>query len=248
MTLNKLKSSIHTILIYPLIFMFSYLLKGKKEKFKSFFQNSFKNSQNENILTLDIEKFDFINKIKYFFDKNSLLYDKTKIDYTLDLNISPEKKEFRVFDFAKKIDMFYSLSMLSSRVSNDNLLITFNIVNKKFNDENANNFLKYLLITYFSRKIDCIFISKDSIKDENILKVFDTLNTHIEDSKFINFSNSKDLNVITCKKNNKKFDIIWLSTNREIELTDFKKVYDKFGNLLEKNIKITKSPIYAFHQ
>ena len=248
MTINKLKSSIHTILIYPLIFMFSYLLKGKKEKYKSFFQNSFKNSQNENILTLSIEKFDFKNKIKYFFDKNSLLYDKTKIDYTLDLDINPETKEFRFFDFAKKIDMLHSISMLSSRVTNNNLLFDFKIINKKFNDENINNFLKYLLITYFSRKIDTVFISKDSIKDKNIVKVFDTLNTNLEDSKFINFSNSKDLYVITCEKNNKKFDIIWLSTNREIELTDFKKVYDKFGNLLEKNIKITKNPIYAYHQ
>ena len=246
--MNKLKSSIHTILIYPLIFIFSYLLKGKKEKYKSFFQNSFKNSYNENILTLNIKKFDFKNKIKYFFDKDSLLYDKTKIDYTLDLDINPQIKEFRIFNFAKKIDMLYSVSMLSSRVSNDNLLFSFNIINKKFNDENINNFLKYLLITYSSRKIDSIFIAEDSRKDKNILKTFETLNTHLEDSKFVKYSNSKDLYVITCEKNNKKFDIIWLSTNREIELTDFKKVYDKFGNLLEKNIKITKSPIYAYHQ
>ncbi len=248
MTINKLKSSIHTILIYPLIFMFSYLLKGKKEKYKSFFQNSFENSQNENILIIKIDEFDFKNKIKYFFDKDSLLYDKTKIDYILDLNINPEKKEFRVFDFAKKIDILHSVSMLSSRVSNNNLLLNFMIVSKEFNDENINNFLKYLLITYFSRKIDSVFISKDSIKNKNIVNVFDTLNTYLEDSKFINFSNSKDLYVITCEKNNKKFDIIWLSTNREIELTDFKKVYDKFGNILEKNIKITRSPIYAFHE
>lgn len=119
---------IHSILIYPLIFMFSYLLKGRKEKYKKFFQNSFKNSQNENILTLNIEKFDFKNKIKYFFDKDSLLFDKTKIDYLLDLNINPEKKELRIFNFAKKIDMLYSVSMLSSRVSNDNLLLNFKII------------------------------------------------------------------------------------------------------------------------
>ena len=137
--------------------------------------------------------------------------------------------------------------MLSSRVSNDNLLFSFNILNKKFNDKNINNFLKYLLITYFSRKIDFVFIGKDSIKDENILKVLDTFNNHIEDSNFIKFSNSKDLYVITCEKNNKKFDIIWLSSNREIELTDFKKVYDRFGNLLKENIKITNKPIYAYH-
>lgn len=248
MSINKLKSSIHTILIYPLIFMFSYLLKGKKEEYKSFFQNSFKNSQNENILSINIDTFDFKNKIKYFFDKDSLLFDKTKIDYTLNLDKSPEIKEFRIFDFAKKIDMLYSVSMLSSRVSNDNLLFDFNLVNKKFNDENINNFFKHLLIAYSSRKIDTIFLLKDSIKNKNILKVYDTFNLHLEDSKFIKFSNSKDLYVITCEKKNKKFDIIWLSSNREIELTDFTKVYDKFGNLLEKDIKITKNPIYAFHE
>ena len=248
MTINKIKASIHTILIYPLIFMFSYLLKGKKEKYENFFQNSFKNSKNENILIIKIDKFDFKSKIKYFFDKNSLLYDRTKIDYSLDLNVNPEKKEFRVFDFAKKIDMLHSISMLSSRVSNNNLLLNFKIVSKEFKDENINNFLKYLLTTYYSRKIDSVFISKDLIKDENLLKAFDTLNKNLEDSKFIKFSNSKDLYVVTCEKNNKKLDIIWLSTNREIELTDFKKVYDKFGNLLEENIKITKSPIYAYHQ
>jgi hypothetical protein len=228
--------------------MFSYLLKGKKEKYKNFFQNSFKNSQSENILIIKIDRFDFKNKIKYFFDKDSLLYDKTKIDYTLDLNINPERKEFRVFDFAKKIDILHSISMLSSRVTNNNLLFNFNLINKKFSDENINNFLKYLLTTYFSRKIDYVFISRDSMEDKKILKVFDTLNLNLEESKFINFSNSKDLYVITCEKNNKKFDIIWLSTNREIELTDFKKVYDKFGNLLTKDIKITQSPIYAFHE
>ena len=248
MTINKLKAYIHTFLIYPLIFMFSYLLKGRKEKYKKFFQNSFKNSQNENILTLNIEKFDFKNKIKYFFDKDSLLFDKTKIDYLLDLNINPEKKELRIFDFAKKIDMLYSVSMLSSRVSNDNLLLNFKIIDKEFNVENINNFLKYFLIAYLSRKIDYVFIEKELIKNEDFLKVFNTLNTYLADSEFITFSSSKDLNVITCKKNNKKFDIIWLSSNREIELTDFKKVYDKFGNILEKKIKITKSPIYAFHE
>lgn len=248
MTIKKLKSSIHTILIYPLVFMFAYLLKGKKEKYKNFLQNSYKNSQNENILNLNIEKFDFKNKIKYFFDKDSLLYDKTMINYDLDLDINPEKKEFRVFDFTKKIDMVYSISMLSSRVSNDNLFLTFNLFNKKFNEENINNFLKYLLTTYVSRKIDTIFISKNSIENKNILNVLNTFNSYLEDSKFINFSNSKDLYVLTCEKNNKKFDIIWLDSNREIELTDFKKVYDKFGNSIEENVKITKSPIYAFHQ
>ena len=144
--------------------------------------------------------------------------------------------------------MLYSVSMLSSRVSNDNLVFNLNIINKKINDDNVNNFLKYMFTTYSSRKIDSLLISQNCMKDKNILKAFETMNIHLEGSKFVKYSNSKDLYVLTCEKDNEKFDIIWLSTNREIELTDFKKVYDKFGNLLEKNIKITKSPIYAYHQ
>jgi hypothetical protein len=71
--------------------------------------------------------------------------------------------------------------------------------------------------------------------------------SYLDNSTIEKYSKSKDLNVITCKKNKKKFDIIW-SSNREIELTDFDKVYDKFGNQLTTDIKITTSPIYAYHK
>ena len=43
------------------------------------------------------------------------------------------------------------------------------------------------------------------------------------------------------------FDVIW-SSSSDIELTEFNKVYDKYGELLTKDIKITNSPIYAFHK
>ena len=52
MIMKKFKTYVHTLLIYPLIFMFSYLLKGKKVKYKSFCQDSFKDSKNENILII----------------------------------------------------------------------------------------------------------------------------------------------------------------------------------------------------
>ena len=53
--------------------------------------------------------------------------------------------------------------------------------------------------------------------------------------------------MITCKQNKKTFDIVW-SSSKDIELTEFHKVYDKYGKLLTQDIKITNSPIYAFHK
>jgi hypothetical protein len=246
--MHNLKSYIHTLLIYPLLFIFSFILKGKKDKYKNFYQSSLDNSKYEHVLSIDIKKFEFRKVIKYYFDKNSPLYDKTKIEYKLDLKIDPFHKEFGIFDFSKKIDMLHSVSMLSSRVSNDNLLFNLNISNNSIEDNNINNFLKYVYCIYFSKKVDFFSTSISDFKDENLLKAFETVSKYLEDSKILKFSNSKDLYVITCEKDKKKFDIIWLSTNREIELTDFKKVYDKFGKLLEKDIKITQSPIYAFHE
>jgi|GEM_PF-3131865 len=248
MTITKNKAYLHTILIYPLVFLFSYILKGKKLDYKEFYIKSFSSYDNSNILTIDLKKFDFITKIKFFFDKNSSLYDKTKINYHLDLNTTPENRELRIFDFRKKIDLLYSVSMLSSRVSNDNLLFTFIFSDENIDDTKINNFIRYHLFAFSSRKIDFMFMSDNLIKNKKLLKAFEFMNTYLNDSKFINFSNSSGLYVLTCENNNKKFDIIWTSEKREIELSEFNKVYDKFGNLLSRNIKISNSPIYALHK
>jgi hypothetical protein len=225
----------HSVLIYPLIFLFSYTLKGKKTNYKNFFHSNKK----EKLLFLNItyNKFDFLNKIKYFFDKKSSLYDKTNIIFNLEINKEPEVKDFNIFDFKKKINLNYSSSMLSARVSNDNLYTEFKI-NDKLDKNNSILLLRYCLLAFASRQIDYLFLDEDIKTNPIFSKIYKTINLNLENATFINFSNSKDLYVITCEKDNKKFDIIWLSTNREIELTDFKKVYDKFGNLLEENIKI----------
>jgi hypothetical protein len=229
--------------------MFSYILKGKKKNYDSFFIKDFKFLNNLEVLEIRENKieneFFLFNKIKYFFDTNSPLFDKTKLFLDIELSTSPEKLSYGIFDFSKKIDMYYSMSMLSKRVTNDNLIIKLNSLKNTSSDEIINHFLRYCLLIYSSRKVDGLFIEGF---DNKLTPVFDLMVKFLENSEIIKISNSKDLYVITCKKDKKKFDIIWLGTNREIELTDFKKVYDKFGNLLTKDIKITQSPIYAFHE
>lgn len=244
-----MKSKIHTILIYPLILIFSYILKGKKKLYNNFFIKDFKFLNNLEVLELREKKIDneifLFNKVKYFFDTTSALFDKTKLFLDIELSTNPEKLSYGIFDFRKKIDIYYSMSMLSKRSTNDNLIIKLNILKDTTNDKTINHFLRYCLLIYSSRKVDKLLIEQF---DNKLSPVFDTMIKFLDNSEIVNFSNSKDLYVITCKKDKKKFDIIWLSTNREIELTDFKKVYDKFGNLLTKDIKITQSPIYAFHE
>lgn len=242
-----MKSLIHTILIYPLIFMFAYILKGKKTAYEEYFTKKEEEFKKLNILKLEYKKFDFFEKINFYFDKNKDYHDRTHIVFNTDLSISPEKKDLGIFDFSKKIDMFFSASMLSRRISNFNLLFTLKFENK-LNENSLNNFTRYCLLSYASKKIDHFFIDNKSLENKDLLLIHTTLQKYLDNSSIENFSVSKDLYVLTCKNNGKKFDIIWLSSNREIELSESNKVYDKFGVLLEGDVKITQSPIYAYHK
>jgi hypothetical protein len=240
-----LKTKLHTALLYPLILIFSSFLKGKKEEYKKFFKYE-KKAQSKEILEINSIENDFYDNIKLFFDKKSPLYDKTNINFTLNLNKNPEDKKYFAFDFFRIINIYYTLSMLSARVTNKNIDLQFNFEEKKINDEQINNFLRYSLLTFSSKKVDSLFFDKTKLKNEKSILAYNTMVSYLENSTIVNFTNAKNLYVLTCTKDKKTFDIIW-SSSEDIELTEFNKVYDKYGTLLTKNIKISNSPIYAIH-
>lgn len=244
-----MKSKLHSILIYPLILLFSYILKGKKTKYDNFFTNKIDELKNLNILNLeDNSKLSFFSQIKKFFDKNSPLYDKTFVSFTVDLQKNPEKKQKGLFDFYKNISMYYSCSMLSSRITNDNLYLNLLIDEKKISKENSDNLLRYILLVFASKKVDKLILDEKIINDKNFSLVYEYIKELLNGSTLINFSNSQDLYVLTCEQKKQKFDIIWSSSNREIELTKFNKVFNKFGKTLKnEEIKISQSPIVAYH-
>ncbi len=106
-----MKSTLHSALIYPLIFLFSYILKGKKLNYDDFL-NPKKDEKKLTILTIndnnDTKEIFLFSKIKSFFDNESPLYDKTLINLNVKNSDIPEKKNLGIFNFSKKIDMYYS--------------------------------------------------------------------------------------------------------------------------------------------
>ncbi|MFK2823802.1 hypothetical protein ACH5BK_12585 [Arcobacter sp. YIC-80] len=244
-----MKSKIHSIFIYPLISLFAYLLKGTKENYDDFLTDNTNRIKRLEFLNINSEshKNSFFQDIKYFFDKKSPLYDKTFVNIYVDLEKNPESKCYGLYDFLKFVSMYYSSSMLSSRITNDNLYVKLIFNKNSFNDEESlTNLLRYMLLVYASRKVEFLYMDKTTLPKKAI-EIVNNFEDKLNSSKFINFSKSKDLHVLTCEKKKEKFDIIWSSSKREIDLTDFNRVFDKFGQELKKDIKITNSPIYAYH-
>lgn len=241
-----MKTKLHTALLYPLILIFSTFLKGKKTEYKKFFGNAKQNKQKETLEVVSKENC-FYDNIKLFFDKKSALYDKTFVLFEIDINKNPEEKKYFAFDFSRVVSIYYTLSMLSARVTNKNIDVGFHFDKQKCTDVQINHLLRYSLLTFASKKVDSLSFDKTSLRDDKSILAYDTMVSYINDSTLINFTNAKNLYVLTFKKEKKTFDIIW-SSGDEIELTEFNKVYDKYGTLLTKNIKISNSPIYALHK
>ena len=243
-----MKSKIHAVLIYPLLLIFAYLLKGRKENYDNFICKDLNEFKNSELLEINKgqNKNSFFDEIKYFFDKQSPLYDKTLVNLNIHLEDTPEKKSLGIYDLSKKIDLYYSSSMLSSRITNDNIFMNLCFKDKFLDENKLQNLLRYYLLVYASRKVDRLVINKrfDNKSNKALEYLIDILNS----SKIINFSKSGDLYVVTCEKKKEKIDIIWSSSNRQIELTDFNKVFDKFGDLIKSDIKISNSILYAFHK
>lgn len=242
-----MKTKLHTAVLYPLILIFSSFLKGKKNEYKDFFINQKNDTKQKEVLEIVSEENEFYENIKLFFNKQSPLYDKIFVLFELNLDKCPEEKKYLTFDFTRVVNIYYTLSMLSARVTNKNITLGFKFDKQKLNDVQINNFLRYALLAFASKKVDKLYFERKLLKDDNSLLAYETMTSYMNNATITNFSNAKNLYVITCEKGKDTFDIIW-SSSTDIELTEFNKVYDKYGNLLTKDIKITNSPIYAFHK
>lgn len=242
-----MKSKINTYLLYPLIILSFSIIKGIKKEYKNFFQDSSKKPIKDDILKVNSKNFEHFSFIESFFDKTVSMYKKVLISFEIDLNTPPETKKYYKFDFLFILKFFFAMSTLGKKVPNKNLDVSFEFNKHKFYDENINNLLRYIFLAYGSQRVECIYFDKDSLKDEKSKLAYETMLSYLDGATLINFSNQRHLYVLTCEKSGKKFDIVW-SSGKDIELTDFNDVFDKYGKLMKKDIKISNSPIYALHK
>ncbi len=240
-------TKINSYLLYPVILIYMTFLKGMKKDYKKFFLDKKEENKNDDILQLRSKDGEFFSFVDYFFDKTLPFYKKVLITFEIDLNKAPEEKKFFKYNFYYALRFIYAASIISKRTSNDNIYVSLECEKKKkLYDDQINHLIRYHLIAYGTGRVDKLYFDKESLKDQRSQLAYNTMLSYLDDAKLINFSDQKHLFVLTIEKDNKKYDIVW-SSGDDIELTDFNDVYDKYGNLMKKDIKISNSPIYASH-
>lgn len=237
---------IKSFFLFPLVVMFAKGLKGKYENSKNFITNDKRELNNQVLLEIDCQNYEVLDDISKFFDKTSPIYDKTKINFKIDVNVIPEDYKKFTFDFMDIVHIYHSASMLSARIPNENIYVEIKVSNYKLNETQLNNLLRYIIKIYGSKKVDKLFFNIEDFdeKSKQSLQYFVNL---LNSAKPLKFSRSRGLFVLTCEDKKSKFDIVW-SKGEDIELTEFGIVYDKFGNEMKKDIKVSNSPIVAIHK
>lgn len=215
--------------------------------------------------------FEYHYTIRALFNKFAIKYDKLSSLLYVDRRGAPENTQMGIFDTTKKIDFLYSLSKLSIRSSSDILITEVNwpISNtapyaptseKECIDEDTytNYMLRYYFLALGSKKVQTVYWhqliasgyglvdARGNLRKRTAFEAYKFMIKMLKGATVENFTNSKDLYVLTCKNKKGKFDIIWSSCERKIELEDAGLVYDRFGKELKNDIKISEEPIYAF--
>ncbi len=201
--------------------------------------------KNVEVLSPSIQTFNPILNLRIFYNKYFSRYYLGHKTFKVNLSIAPEKRIFNIYNFQNILNFFYTLSFLSAKTTDKKFNISLDFENINYN--NLDNFLRYILVAYSSKKVNKIYINSKVLTNSRYKDALENLVTYIDGSEIIDSKILGDLYVITMQKGSSKYDITWVSTNREIELTDFNKVFDKFNKALKNDVKITSSPIFALH-
>ena len=247
------------------------------QEYLEFYQVAYnikRNSFNEyNLLGPSVIDFEYHYAIRALFSKYNIYFDKVSALLYVDRRGAPENKQMISYDTVKKVDLLYAIASLCKRSSNKVVITEANwpITNTKpyaptsetecvSLELYAQYMLRYYLLILGTKKVETIFWhqliapgyglvdNRDGIKKREAFNVFKTMIEFLQGCEVVRFSNSKNLYVLTCKKDERKFDVIWVNSDESVELTDFHEVYDMYGTRLLKDIQITGKPIYAYHK
>lgn len=217
--------------------------------------------------------FEYHFTIRALFSKYNIFFDKVSSLLYVDRRGAPENKQMLSFDIVKKIDFLYALASLSKRSTNKLVITETNwpISNTKpyaptsefecvDEDDYARFMLRYYLLALGSKKVETVYWHqliaagyglidhRKGLRKRTAFDVYKTMLKFLDDAEVIKYSNAEDLYVLTCQKDGKKFDVVWLNSKEEMPISDFSKVFDMFGNELKEDIKISENPIYAYHK
>jgi hypothetical protein len=217
--------------------------------------------------------FEYHFTIRALFGKFAVYFDKVSALLYVDRRGAPENTQMFSFDTTRKVGFLYALATLSARSSNDIVITEANwpISNTKpyaptselecvDEEEYARFLLRYYLLCFASQKVQTVYWhqliasgyglldERKGLRKRSAFEVYKVMLAFLQEAQFEKYSCSKDLHVLTCKKQGKKFDVVWLSSKREIELEEFGRVFDMFGRELKQDIKISENPIYAYHK
>ncbi|MGD9555193.1 MAG: hypothetical protein AB7D96_01930 [Arcobacteraceae bacterium] len=233
-------------------------------------RNSFKEY---NLIGPSVIDFEYHYTIRALFSKYTIYFDKVSALLYVDRRGAPENTQLISYDTSKKIDLLYAIASLSKRSSNKLIISEVNwpISNTKpyaptseqecvSLETYACYMLRYYLLALGTKKVETIFWhqliapgyglidNRDGVKKREAFAVYKTMIAFLQGCEVLRFSHSKELYVLTCKKENRKFDVIWVNGEHRVELTNFHEVYDMYGVQLLKEIQISKKPIYAYHK
>jgi len=233
-------------------------------------RNSFKEY---NLIGPSVIDFEYHYTIRALFSKYTIYFDKVSALLYVDRRGAPENTQLISYDTSKKIDLLYAIASLSKRSSNKLIISEVNwpISNTKpyaptseqecvSLETYACYMLRYYLLALGTKKVETVFWhqliapgyglidNRDGIKKREAFNVYKTMIAFLQGCEVLRFSHSKELYVLTCKKENRKFDVIWVNGEHRVELTNFHEVYDMYGVQLLKEIQISKKPIYAYHK
>ena len=234
-------------------------------------RNSF---QEYNLIGPSVIDFEYHYTIRALFNQYRLYFDKVSALLYVDRRGAPENVQMGSYDTSKKINLLYSIASLSKRSSNKLVITEANwpISNTKpyaptsehecvSVETYARYMLRYYLLALGTKKVETVFWHQLIAPGYGLIdnrgglvlkrpayEVFKTMIDFLQESEVLRFSHSKNKYVLTCQKNNRKFDVLWINDAHTIELTNTYEVYDMFGVRLTKNIEISENPIYAYYR
>jgi len=218
----------------------------------------------------NIKGFEIKHTVRSLFNYFKVKYDKVGALLYMNDAKFPEATKFGIFDLKKQIDTIHALSTLAVK-SNNELIIpeaSWQIKEQKGVNSSAVSeddytlfMIRYYLFALGTKKIQSVFwfellsstcgltyIHKGELHKRKAFYVLQNMIKMLNNCEVQKYTNSGGLHVLTVKDTkNKMLDIVWVEAEGSVELTEFKKVYDIYGKEMKKDIKITKSPIYAYH-